>query len=149
MLTVGSVTMVTAWVGETPVGLARSLTDFSYVCYLADLAAVVDRFSPDAPVLLVGESGCGKTLMAKAIAGEADVPFFSGWSGSWRMHLKPVKPNWPGRFRNASRRTWGRWTTRIASKVRSLITWPASTPSTINRGLLWKSCAGHLSLTPS
>lgn len=29
---------VTAWDGETLVGVARSVTDFSYCCYLSDLA---------------------------------------------------------------------------------------------------------------
>lgn len=30
--------MVSAWVGEHLVGLARSVTDFHYACYLSDLA---------------------------------------------------------------------------------------------------------------
>lgn len=30
--------VVTAWDGDLVVGISRSLTDFSYVCYLADLA---------------------------------------------------------------------------------------------------------------
>lgn len=30
--------MVTAWVNETLVGIARSMTDFHYACYLSDLA---------------------------------------------------------------------------------------------------------------
>jgi GNAT superfamily N-acetyltransferase len=30
--------LCTAWHGETLVGVARSLTDFNYCCYLADLA---------------------------------------------------------------------------------------------------------------
>lgn len=33
--------LVTAWAGEHLVGVARALTDFSYCCYLSDLA--VDR----------------------------------------------------------------------------------------------------------
>ncbi len=37
-------------------------------------------------VLLIGPSGCGKTLMAKAVAGEANVPFFS-MAGSEFMEM--------------------------------------------------------------
>ncbi|MYM62493.1 GNAT family N-acetyltransferase [Pseudomaricurvus sp. HS19] len=34
----GSNLVVTAWQGEQLVGMARSLTDFHYACYLSDLA---------------------------------------------------------------------------------------------------------------
>lgn len=37
----GANLIVTAWDGEQLVGIARALTDFSYCCYLSDLA--VDR----------------------------------------------------------------------------------------------------------
>ena len=30
--------VVSAWDGDTPVGVARSITDFHYACYLSDLA---------------------------------------------------------------------------------------------------------------
>jgi GNAT superfamily N-acetyltransferase len=30
--------VITAWEGETLIGISRSMTDFGYVCYLADLA---------------------------------------------------------------------------------------------------------------
>ena len=30
--------LVTAWDGDMPVGVARSVTDFTYCCYLSDLA---------------------------------------------------------------------------------------------------------------
>lgn len=35
--------VVTAWEGEQLVGIARSLTDFCFVCYLADLAVRVSH----------------------------------------------------------------------------------------------------------
>jgi len=33
--------LVTAWIGDRLIGVARSVTDFSYCCYLSDLA--IDR----------------------------------------------------------------------------------------------------------
>jgi GNAT superfamily N-acetyltransferase len=38
MMYANSNLVVTAWDGETLVGIARSLTDFCYTCYLSDLA---------------------------------------------------------------------------------------------------------------
>lgn len=49
---------VTAWVGEQLVGIARSVTDFHYACYLSDLAVRKDYQG----------MGIGKTLQAKTQA---------------------------------------------------------------------------------
>lgn len=38
----GANLIVSAWDGERLVGVARSLTDFSYCCYLSDLAVALD-----------------------------------------------------------------------------------------------------------
>ena len=45
--------LITAWQGEALVGVARSVTDFAFCCYLSDLA--VDES--------VQSSGIGKTLI--------------------------------------------------------------------------------------
>jgi predicted N-acetyltransferase YhbS len=54
--------VVTAWDGERLVGVARSLTDFCYCCYLADLAVSLEY----------QKSGIGKKLvyLTKEIIGE-------------------------------------------------------------------------------
>ncbi|MEL7025165.1 MAG: GNAT family N-acetyltransferase [Pseudomonadota bacterium] len=61
--------LMTAWAGDTPIGVARSVTDFSYCCYLSDLAvdeawqrqgvgeqlinATVARLSPQCQLILL------------------------------------------------------------------------------------------------
>ncbi|MFK8051460.1 MAG: GNAT family N-acetyltransferase [Woeseiaceae bacterium] len=50
--------LMTAWRGDLLVGIARSVTDFSYCCYLSDLA--VDR--------TLYRQGIGRTLMQKTAA---------------------------------------------------------------------------------
>lgn len=51
----GANTLWTAWDGAALVGVARAMTDFSYVCYLSDLA-VAKPYQ---------RQGIGKTLVAK------------------------------------------------------------------------------------
>ncbi|MCU6707419.1 GNAT family N-acetyltransferase [Paenibacillus sp. J5C_2022] len=46
--------LITAWDGDKPIGVARALTDYSYCCYLSDLA--VDR--------AYQKHGIGKELVA-------------------------------------------------------------------------------------
>jgi predicted N-acetyltransferase YhbS len=57
--------VVTAWEGETMVGIARSLSDFQYVTYLADLAVRVSH----------QRMGIGKELIrhARAAAPNAEI----------------------------------------------------------------------------
>ena len=50
--------IITAWDGEKLVGMARTLTDFSYVAYLADLAVHLDY----------QKSGMGKELIERTRA---------------------------------------------------------------------------------
>ncbi|WP_096388359.1 GNAT family N-acetyltransferase [Hafnia sp. CBA7124] len=45
--------LVTAWAGERLIGIARSVTDFNYCCYLSDLAVSES----------VQKSGVGKALI--------------------------------------------------------------------------------------
>lgn len=50
--------LVTAWIGDRLVGVARSLTDFSFCCYLSDLAVSE----------MVQKSGLGKKLISVTAA---------------------------------------------------------------------------------
>ena len=50
--------LVSAWIGENLVGIARSVTDFHYCCYLSDLA-VSERFQ---------SGGIGKELVRQTFA---------------------------------------------------------------------------------
>ena len=47
--------VITAWDGEKPVGIARALTDFSYCCYLSDLAVRAEYQHQGIGKRLIGE----------------------------------------------------------------------------------------------
>ncbi|HTM68181.1 MAG TPA: ATP-dependent zinc metalloprotease FtsH [Candidatus Binatia bacterium] len=60
---------------------------------------------PPKGVLMLGETGCGKTLLARAIAGEAGVPFFSADASSFvEMFVGVGAARVRDLFENASKR---------------------------------------------
>ncbi|TVO35792.1 GNAT family N-acetyltransferase [Vibrio algivorus] len=68
--------IVTAWEGETLVGIARSITDFYYCCYLSDLAVSENTQTKGIGKQLIIEtfkclkSGCKMNLLAAPLAVE-------------------------------------------------------------------------------
>ncbi len=100
--------VVTAWSGDALVGIARSLTDFSYICYLADLAVHeahqkhgIGRELVRQTRLNLGEK-CKITLLAApaAVAYYAKLGFEQHPS-AWLLH--ETQPITPARPESASR----------------------------------------------
>jgi len=91
--------VVTAWIGDRLVGIARTLTDFAYVAYLADLA--VDKTHQRAGIgrLLVEatrdalEPGCFITLLsAPAANGYYPKIGFEPHPRAWILPAKGTPP---------------------------------------------------------
>ena len=66
--------LVSCWDGDLLVGIARSVTDFHYCCYLSDLAVDVDHQKQGIGKQLIGEtksrleSGCSLILLSAPAA---------------------------------------------------------------------------------
>jgi len=81
--------VVTAWDGELPVGIARSLSDFSHATYLADLAVRVSH----------QKQGIGRELIRRTqtLGGRANIVLLSAPKAVEyypRIGLKPHSSAW-------------------------------------------------------
>lgn len=70
--------VVTAWDGGVPVGISRSLTDFNYVCYLADLAvrASHQRAGIGRELIVQTRAALGPRAMIVLLAAPAAVEYY-------------------------------------------------------------------------
>jgi predicted N-acetyltransferase YhbS len=91
--------MVTAWEGERLVGLARSLTDFTYATYVADLAVRESHQRMGIGIeLLRRTQEAGAPAMLVLLAAPAAVDYYPGigferHGSAWTLptHRKPGK----------------------------------------------------------
>lgn len=90
--------LVTAWLDKKLIGVSRALTDFSYCCYLSDLA--VDRqcqcLGVGKKLIQVTQDQLGqrcKLVLLAAPAAENYYPHigFDKAESAWLLHPKPAK----------------------------------------------------------
>ena len=100
--------VVTAWSGDALVGIARSLTDFSYICYLADLAVheVHQKHGIGRELIRQTRTNLGSNCKITLLAAPAAVAYyaklgFEPHPSAWLLH--ETQPITPARPESASR----------------------------------------------
>ena len=100
--------VVTAWLGDALVGIARSLTDFSYICYLADLAVheAHQKHGIGRELIRQTRANLGSNCKITLLAAPAAVAYYAklGFKlhpSAWLLH--ETQPITPARPESASR----------------------------------------------
>lgn len=86
----GADLIVSAWDGERLVGLARSVTDFAYCCYLSDLAVAADCQRQGIGQALIARTRAelGDEVMLLLLAAPDAMPYYP------HIGFEPVANGW-------------------------------------------------------
>lgn len=70
--------LITAWDGDQLIGIARSLTDYNYCCYLADLAVKKEyqRFGVGKTLIELTENAIGENTMLIALSSSSVAEYY-------------------------------------------------------------------------